>query len=235
MDTARALLKVEPQSQLPIGIGYLGWQLEKPNAHAQDVLSVALDNNVQAVWLSFGVKLQQWINFIRDKERTRGVTKIFVQVTSVEEALVAINDWKADVIVAQGGSFFDFAVLFSDCCLGSEAGGHGSNSGSPVLTLVSAILNVIPNDAPPVLAAGGLANGAHLASLLTLGASGAVFGTRFLLSPESLYSNAQRQALLAANTTASVRTMAFDHARNTLGWPHGIDGRGLRNSTHSYL
>jgi len=81
------------------------------------------------------------------------------------------------------------------------------------------------------LAAGGLANGAHVASFLTLGADGAVLGTRFLLTPESLYTDAQRQALLAASTTSTTRTMAFDIARGTLGWPKGVDGRGLYNAT----
>ncbi|KAF8074766.1 2-nitropropane dioxygenase [Lyophyllum atratum] len=215
VDTARSLLQIDPLSPLPIGIGYLGWQLEKPNTPAEELLSVALDNNVQAVWLSFGAELQRWIKFIRASERKLGGTKIFVQVTSVEEALTAFHDWKADVIVAQG----------------NEAGGHGSSTASPLLTLLAEIISAIPNDGPPVLGAGGLVHGGHIASLLTLGASGAVLGTRFLLSPESLYSDSQRQALIAAHTTSSVRTMAFDQARNTLGWPHGIDGRGLRNNT----
>jgi len=89
----------------------------------------------------------------------------------------------------------------------------------------------MPPDRPPILAAGGLANGGHLAAVLTLGADGAVFGTRFLLAYESLYSPIQREALVAANSEASVRSMAWDHARETLGWPAGVDGRGLRNNT----
>jgi len=215
VDTARSLLQANPQTPLPIGIGYLGWRLETPNIPAQELLSVALANNVQAVWLSFGANLQRWIKYIRETERKPGATKIFVQVTSVEDALVAVNDWKADVIVAQG----------------IEAGGHGSSTAPPLLTLLSEILSIIPKDGPPVLGAGGLVNGGHIASLLALGASGAVLGTRFLLSPESLYSDSQRQALISARTASSIRTMAFDQARNTLGWPLGIDGRGLRNST----
>jgi len=67
--------------------------------------------------------------------------------------------------------------------------------------------------------------------MLTLGASGAVLGTRFLLTPESLYSDAQKRALLVATDTSTVRTMTFDHARGTLGWPQGVDGRALYNDT----
>lgn len=81
----------------------------------------------------------------------------------------------------------------------------------------------------PIVAAGGVATGAQIASLLTLGASGVALGTRFLLSPESLYSDIQRHALISADSPSSVRTMAFDHVRDTLGWPKGIDGRALRN------
>jgi nitronate monooxygenase len=81
------------------------------------------------------------------------------------------------------------------------------------------------------VAAGGLATGVQIAALLTLGASGAALGTRFLLCPESLYTDRQRQALVDAESSQSVRTMAFDLARNTLSWPKGVDGRGLRNDT----
>lgn len=83
----------------------------------------------------------------------------------------------------------------------------------------------------PLLAAGGLSNGANVASFLTLGASGAVLGTRFLLTPESQYTDAQKQALLTANDSATVRTLAFDRARDTLEWPSGVDGRALSNDT----
>ncbi|KAG6849291.1 hypothetical protein H0H93_009721 [Arthromyces matolae] len=213
---ARTLLQIDPnEPSLPIGIGYLGWQLEKAGTPAHDLLSVALNNNVRAVWLAFGAHLEKWIDFIRKSEPNPGATKIVVQVNSVQEALSAVNDWKVDVVVAQG----------------IEAGGHGSGSAPPLLTLLSEILSSIPRDGPPVLGAGGVVNGAQVASLLALGASGVVLGTRFLVSPESLYSNSQREALIAAPTGSSIRTMAFDQARNTLGWPLGVDGRGLRNRT----
>ena len=91
------------------------------------------------------------------------------------------------------------------------------------------IKSVIPDAGPLLVAAGGLTQGAHVASLLTLGAAGVVIGTRFLLSPESSYTDIQKQALISANST--VRSMAFDHVRGTLGWPSGVDGRGLYNLT----
>jgi len=66
--------------------------------------------------------------------------------------------------------------------------------------------------------------------MLALGAEGAVFGTRFLVSEESLYSAEQKQAVRdAKGPRATIRTTAFDEVRGTLGWPAGIDGRGLTN------
>lgn len=98
------------------------------------------------------------------------------------------------------------------------------------MVLLPLILSAIPSESSlPVVAAGGVATGAQIASLLTLGASAVALGTRFLLSPESLYSDVQRRALVSADSYSSVRTMAFDHIRDTLGWPEGVDGRALRN------
>jgi nitronate monooxygenase len=97
-------LKADAQSPLPIGIGYLGWVLDQLDGQetAEDFLSVALEYNVEAVWFGHGVDMNKWTQYIRDNDRSPGATKIFVQVTSVEDALVVINDWKVDVVVAQG-------------------------------------------------------------------------------------------------------------------------------------
>ena len=114
---------------------------------------------------------------------------------------------------------------------GHESGGHGYGAAPPLFSLVSDILPVLPEDGPPLLAAGGVVNGRQIASLLVLGVAGVVLGTRFLMTTESLYSDAQKQALVAAKSDMTVRTMAFDRARGTLQWPTGVDGRGLYNST----
>lgn len=74
-------------------------------------------------------------------------------------------------------------------------------------------------------------NGSQLAAMLTQGAAGVVFGTRFLLTPEALYSDAQKKMLLEAGGDSTIRSMAFDDARDTLGWPKGVDGRGIVNET----
>jgi nitronate monooxygenase len=78
-----------------------------------------------------------------------------------------------------------------------------------------------------VLAAGGLSSGGHLAAFLTLGAAGAVVGTRFLVAEESLYSDVQKRAIIAAKSGSAVRSYVFDELRNSTGWPAGVDGRAL--------
>ncbi|KAF8141704.1 2-nitropropane dioxygenase [Boletus edulis] len=218
LSLARGLLHLNPSDPLPIGVGYLAWQLEEPTANPEALLSAALDNHVQAIWLAFGNDIKEWIKFIRNydaQHKRPRPTTIFVPVSSVEEALVASDEWKVDVLVAQG----------------NESGGHGYGSAPPLFTLVSSILAALPTGGPPVLAAGGLMTGSQVASFLVLGAAGAVLGTRFLMTPESLYSDAQKKALVAAKHDMTVRTMAFDHARGTLDWPAGVDGRGLYNNT----
>lgn len=105
--TARNLLQTDQKGVLPIGVGFLAWQLEKNPTKAEQLLSIALDNRVQAIWLAFGEDLGRWVKYVRqhDQKNTSGQdsVKVFVQISTVEETLFALNDLKADVIVAQGG------------------------------------------------------------------------------------------------------------------------------------
>ena len=70
----------------------------------------------------------------------------------------------ADVVVAQG----------------TEAGGHTGEIGGMAL-----IPQMVEAMDIPVLAAGGMANGKGLVAALALGAQGAIFGTRFIATPEA--------------------------------------------------
>lgn len=103
---ARSSLQLDDSSQLPIGTGYLGWQLEKKDSPAIELLQLALDNRVKAVWFAFGNELGRWVQYVRDYDKkTRKLedkTIIFMQICSVQEALIAVNEWKVDVLVAQG-------------------------------------------------------------------------------------------------------------------------------------
>ncbi|KAJ3809113.1 NPD-domain-containing protein [Lentinula lateritia] len=220
LSLARSLLETKRSTGiLPVGVGYLGWLLDRmPPEESETLLIAALSANVQAFWFAFGRDLGKWIQYVRDKSPEK-CPLIFVQVNSLDEAVHAVEYLEADVIVAQG----------------IESGGHGGSYAPPLSELLQSILAQFAGSSqgPCILAAGGLANGSDIALQLGLGAAGAVMGTRFLLSPESKYTDAQREALIAARSEDTVRTMAFDQARGTIDWPEGIDGRGLRNDTVS--
>lgn len=102
---ARSQLSCGAAERLPIGIGFLAWQLEKSPVRAREMITIALDNKVQAIWLAFGQDLSQHIHFIRDYEtklKRDWRVLIFIQTSSPEEASIAATEWKVDVIVAQG-------------------------------------------------------------------------------------------------------------------------------------
>ncbi len=95
--------------------------------------------------------------------------------------------------------------------------------------MLSAVIAAVPEDGPLILAAGGIATGAQIASLLTLGASGVVLGTRFLFTHESGYSSVRKDVLVKAGLNATARGLMFDEVGRTMGWPDGINGRAIAN------
>lgn len=66
-------------------------------------IEVVLAEKPTAVWFAFGNDLHQYVKKVREYDAKREhQTKIFVCCNSVDEALVAANEWGVDVIVAQG-------------------------------------------------------------------------------------------------------------------------------------
>ena len=105
---------------------------------------------------------------------------------------------------------------------GWEAGGHVWGEVS-TLALVPRVVDAV---APlPVVAAGGIADGRGLAAVLALGAGAAWMGTRFLLAEEAATHPVYREAVIAADETATAYSSLFD-----VGWPDA-PLRALRNST----
>jgi enoyl-[acyl-carrier protein] reductase II len=94
----------------------------------------------------------------------------------------------ADVVVAQG----------------TEAGGHTGEIGT--MALVPQVVDAVR---VPVLAAGGLADGRGLVAVLAMGAQGAVFGTRFIATPEAQAAPGYRQAIVEARDDVTVRTRCY--------------------------
>lgn len=80
--------------------------------------------------------------------------------------------------------------------VGAEAGGHPPPAMVTTSVLVRAVARAVPS--VPLVASGGIADGAGLAAVLALGAGAAQFGTRFLASTESSVHDAYKQAVLDA-------------------------------------
>ena len=121
-----------------------------------------------------------------DELHAHGVTVVVMcgKVRHAEKSEAA----GADVVVAQG----------------TEAGGHTGEVGT--MALVPQVVDAVRI---PVLAAGGLADGRGLVACLALGAQGAVFGTRFVASPEAQAAEGYRQAIVAARDDSTVRTRSY--------------------------
>ncbi len=76
--------------------------------------------------------------------------------------------------------------------VGQGAGGHAGPH--PLSVLVPALRKLFPTI--PVVAAGGVAGGSGIVSMLALGASGVSIGTRFIASHESPVSDAYKKAVV---------------------------------------
>lgn len=126
------------------------------------------------------------------------------QVGSFAEGAAA-QAAQADILIAQGW----------------EAGGHvrGRTARSSLLADLVARLDT------PVLAAGGLVDGADVAAAMMLGAQGAMLGSAFLATEESFAHDYHKQRLVQAQADATVHTDAFH-----LNWPAGAHVRVLPNS-----
>ena len=137
----------------------------------------------------------------------RSVGGVVVQTVSTAASAAAAEALGVDIVVAQGW----------------EAGGHVLGEVA-TLPLTRAVVQAVTL---PVLAAGGISDGAGLAAALALGAGGVWVGTRFLCTPEAAIHERYQALLLAADETGTVHSTLFDG-----GWPDAPH-RVLRNETVS--
>ena len=141
--------------------------------------------------------------------KARG-TYVLGTATDVREA----RAWAgagADAIIAQG----------------YEAGGHhgaflsdGNDAAIGTFALVPAIKAAT---GLPVIAAGGIMDGAGIAAALMLGADAVQMGTAFLLTPESIISEPWRRALRDAGDDATRLTRVYSGR-----YARGIENRFMR-------
>jgi nitronate monooxygenase len=182
-----------------VGCGFITWELaEKP-----ENLDIAIARAPVAILLSFGDPAPYL-----PKIRAAGLPVICqVQTVAMAREVLRLG---ADIVVAQG----------------TEAGGHGGNRAT--LPLVPAVVDVARsiNPAAIVVGAGGIADGRGLAALLMLGAEGALIGTLFHASEESLVSAEAKARIVAGSGDDTIRTRTFDIARD-VPWPPEFTLRAL--------
>jgi nitronate monooxygenase len=166
-----------------------------------DAVARALAYRPRAVMFSFGDPAP-YAGMVR-----RSDAALIIQVTDLDEARHAA-DLGADVIVAQG----------------TEAGGHGARRGRSTLPFVPAVADLV--HPVPVLAAGGIADGRGVAAALALGAAGAVIGTRFQATSESLADPVIVEAILGGRGRDTERSSVLDVVRGSK-WPSAYTARTL--------
>lgn len=139
-------------------------------------LQVLLEERPPIVSFHLGLPPQERIDALKQA----GIT-LLASATTLEEGLLA-QDAGIDIIVAQG----------------IEAGGHrgvfdpACDQGIGTLALVRVLVKHLSR---PVIAAGGIMDGAGIAAAMNLGACAAQLGTAFILCPESAANEAYRQML----------------------------------------
>ena len=161
-----------------------------------------LETRPAVVSFHFGLPSQARI----DALKAAGIV-LFASATNEEEA-VAIEAAGIDAIVAQGW----------------EAGGHRGRfhdegdrqpSEDEQLGTFALVRRLVARTSLPVIAAGGIMDGAGIAAVLALGAQAAQMGTAFVPCPESGADTAYREALLSGQPprTALIRAISGRPAR----------------------
>lgn len=142
-----------------------------------DMLALLLETKPSVVSLHFGLPSAEVIKALKDA----GIT-LFATATSLEEAR-KIEAAGIDATVAQG----------------IEAGGHRGvfNPDAPDDGLGTVALTrlLVRETRIPVIAAGGIMDGAGISAVLDLGAVAAQLGTAFVSCPESAADEGYRKAL----------------------------------------
>jgi NAD(P)H-dependent flavin oxidoreductase YrpB (nitropropane dioxygenase family) len=136
----------------------------------------------------------------------RAGMKLLIQVGSPEEAIAASRAG-VDAVILQG----------------SEAGGHVKARRSLWETLPKTVEAL---GATPVIASGGIANGATIARALRAGAQGVSLGTRFVASEEAWIHSHYKERVVAGRATDTEFAEDLFYG----GWPDAPH-RYLKNNT----
>lgn len=150
---------------------------------------------VPVVSFTFGLPRPDMVGVLHDAGAA-----VWITVTTPQEA-VAARDAGADALVVQGFEAGGHRGGFTD------ADGDGEYGLLTLLRLVAREVDL------PLVAAGGLVDGASVAAVLVAGAEAAQLGTAFLACPESGTAAAHRRALTTVSRTAVTRAFSGRRAR----------------------
>ncbi|HKD93243.1 MAG TPA: nitronate monooxygenase [Gaiellaceae bacterium] len=125
-------------------------------------LAVVLDERPAALLFTFGIV---------DPAPLRDAGIVVLGTATTAEEARALERAGVDAVVVQG----------------AEAGGHRGSflDGWPLVPLAELVSASVDAVSVPVVAAGGIMDGARIAELLQLGAAGVSLGTAFLFTPEA--------------------------------------------------
>ena len=170
-----------------------------------NMLELLLELRPAVVSFHFGLPPRDWI------ERLQRVgIRTLACVTTPEEARLAAA-CGVDALVAQG----------------VEAGGHrgvfAPERGDAGLGTLALVRLLAQQSRLPVIAAGGIMDGAGIRAALALGAAGVQLGTAFVLCPESA-ANAAYRAALKGEQAARTEITANISGRPARGLPNRLYG-----------
>lgn len=189
----------------PFGVNFIiaedpSADIEEDRELIRDEIRAAAGEGVAAVVLFWGDPAPYV------EEAHRNGVKVLIQVGSVEEAEAAAAAG-VDAVIAQG----------------VEAGGHVRGTTSVWELLPQTVEAISP---VPVLASGGIGDGAGLARALSLGAQSVSLGTRFVASDEANVHPEYKRRVVASSAEDTVYTAdLYD-----VWWPDAPH-RTLRNRT----
>jgi nitronate monooxygenase len=146
-------------------------------------LEVVLEERPAVCSIAFG---------IADPAPLRDAGIVVLGTATTAEEAQALEQAGVDAVVAQG----------------AEAGGHRGSflDGFPLVPLAELVPACVDAVTVPVVAAGGIVDGAGIAELVRVGAAGVSLGTAFLFTPEA---GRPREHLEALRTLETVVTDAY--------------------------
>jgi nitronate monooxygenase len=170
-----------------------------------DYLNVVLETRPKAVSFHFGIPHPHQIQALKDA----GILTM-VSATNLAEAR-AIEAAGIDIIIAQG----------------TEAGGHRgifNELFDSAIRTVDLVQLLVEHCQCPIIAAGGIMNGAQSQQMLNLGASAVQLGTAFVQCKSSNANDAYRHALFHEQITQISASISGRPARGLLGhWHTQVD------------